>query len=64
MNRENQKDRRKKMNGVAPDSVDLPVQREIARRAYELYLERGEVLGHEMEDWFQAEREILKEERP
>jgi len=64
MNRENQKDRRKKMNGVAPDSVDLSVQREIARRAYELYLERGGALGYEMEDWLQAEREILKEERP
>ena len=53
MNREKQKDHRKKMSGVGPDSVDLPVQREIARRAYELYLERGGVLGHEMEDWLQ-----------
>jgi len=51
------------MNGVAPDSVDLPVSRKIAMRAYELYLERGGVLGHELEDWQQAEREILKGER-
>ncbi|MDH4301027.1 MAG: DUF2934 domain-containing protein, partial [Nitrospira sp.] len=58
-----QKDHRKKMNGVAPDSIDLSVQRKIARRAYEIYLERAGVLGHEMEDWLQAEREILKEER-
>ncbi|MDH4084502.1 MAG: DUF2934 domain-containing protein [Nitrospira sp.] len=63
MNREMRKDRRKKMNGVAPDSVDLPVSRKIAMRAYELYLERGGVLGHELEDWQQAEREILKGER-
>ncbi|QPD02828.1 MAG: hypothetical protein Nkreftii_000602 [Candidatus Nitrospira kreftii] len=64
MNREKQKDHRNKMTGVAPDSIDPSVQREIARRAYELYLERGGMLGHEMEDWLQAEREILKEERP
>ena len=63
MNREKQKAHRRKMNGVAPDSIDLSVQRKIARRAYEIYLERAGVLGHEMEDWLQAEREILKEER-
>jgi len=31
---------------------------EIRRRAYEIYLERGEELGHELEDWLQAEREL------
>ena len=31
---------------------------EIRRRAYELYLERGEQPGRELDDWLQAEREL------
>jgi hypothetical protein len=31
---------------------------EIARRAYELFEARGGEPGHELEDWFQAEREL------
>jgi Protein of unknown function (DUF2934) len=30
----------------------------IRRRAYELFLERGQVSGQELDDWLQAEREI------
>ena len=35
-----------------------PNNDEIRRRAYEIYLERGSLLGEELENWFQAEREI------
>ena len=35
-----------------------PTHEQIARRAYELYLERGEKPGHEREDWATAEREL------
>ena len=31
----------------------------ITRRAYELYQSRGGEPGHELEDWLQAESEIL-----
>jgi hypothetical protein len=31
---------------------------EIAKRAYELYLERGSVPGYELEDWLTAEAEV------
>jgi hypothetical protein len=31
---------------------------EIARRAYELYQERGGEDGHDVDDWLQAEREL------
>jgi hypothetical protein len=31
---------------------------EIRRRAYEIYLERGEHPGYELDDWLQAEREL------
>ena len=33
-------------------------QEAIARRAYELYLSRGGEDGHDLEDWFAAEKEI------
>ena len=31
---------------------------EVRRRAYEIYLERGELPGCELEDWLQAEYEL------
>jgi hypothetical protein len=31
----------------------------IARRAYELYAQRGYQAGHDFDDWIQAEREVL-----
>jgi hypothetical protein len=30
----------------------------IAKRAYELYLQRGSVSGHELDDWLEAEAEL------
>jgi hypothetical protein len=35
-----------------------PTEEEIRQRAYEIYLARGGAPGHEVEDWFQAEREL------
>lgn len=35
------------------------LQDEIRRRAYELYQERGCEPGHEVEDWFEAERQVM-----
>ena len=32
----------------------------IKRRAYEIYLERGEQPGCELDDWLQAERELAR----
>jgi hypothetical protein len=33
-------------------------ERDIARRAYELYLARGRQDGHDVEDWLRAESEL------
>ena len=41
-----------------------PSQEEIAQRAYELYLQRGSVPGHETDDWLQAEAELSAEAAP
>ena len=34
------------------------VERDIARRAYELYEARGATHGHDLDDWLTAEREL------
>jgi Polyketide cyclase / dehydrase and lipid transport/Protein of unknown function (DUF2934) len=43
-----------------PPSFDAPrvTQEEIAARAYELYLERGQLPGYEEHDWLEAEKQL------
>jgi hypothetical protein len=36
-----------------------PITEAIARRAYELFLARGAKHGRDLDDWLQAERELL-----
>jgi Protein of unknown function (DUF2934) len=36
-------------------------QEEIAQRAYALYEARGREDGHDVDDWLEAERELLEE---
>jgi hypothetical protein len=48
------------LNVVAKKSVDVTSQ--IAKRAYELYAQRGRQDGRAAQDWRQAEREIRKDE--
>lgn len=35
------------------------LQEQIEARAHEIYLARGAEPGHELDDWLQAEREIM-----
>jgi HSP20 family protein len=35
------------------------IQDRVTRRAYELFEHKGSVLGHDLEHWLQAEREVL-----
>lgn len=43
----------------------LPVDERIRRRAYELYVERGNESGSELDDWLQAEEEVFQpQEQP
>ena len=37
-----------------------PTHQEIAARAYQLYLERGRLPGHDLDDWLQAEYELMQ----
>jgi hypothetical protein len=45
---------------LADQTVGLsePAREEIERRAYEIYLARGEVHGDDQDEWLQAEREL------
>ena len=48
---------RKPRSGKAAQPNDI--EEGIRRRAYELYEQRGRVDGFALDDWLQAEREIL-----
>ncbi|MGD1092898.1 MAG: DUF2934 domain-containing protein [Bryobacteraceae bacterium] len=44
---------------------DLPLEERIRRRAYELYVEGGNQSSSEVDDWLQAEEEVLQtQEQP
>ena len=45
----------------AQPAKTAPTPEDIARRAFEIYMGRGQAAGREMEDWAQAERELLAE---
>jgi hypothetical protein len=47
--------------GLRRNTFLEPDKEEIARRAYDLYLARGQVAGHEMDDWIEAKRQLLEE---
>ena len=47
--------------GPTPGSQNL--QEKIAACAYELFLKRGQAHGHDLEDWLEAEREVLAKVR-
>ena len=44
-------------------SVESPLdlQEHVRRRAFELYEQRGREDGHELDDWLQAESEIVQQ---
>lgn len=42
----------------AADGQQTPDEEAIRARAYELYLERGDRPGGEVEDWLEAEQEV------
>jgi Protein of unknown function (DUF2934) len=42
----------------AKKTITAPSTEEIARRAYEIFVARGQESGRDLEDWLQAEREL------
>ena len=43
-----------------PPIEKLPLEEQIRRRAYELYVQRGNQSGSEHDDWLQAEEEMRR----
>lgn len=41
-------------------NVRQPTHQEIAARAYELHVQRGRLDGYAMDDWLQAEYELMQ----
>lgn len=39
---------------------DRPPKEEISMRAHEIFVERGAAPGHDLDDWLQAEEELVK----
>jgi hypothetical protein len=50
--------KRRRKDREAESAAAIPTHEAVARRAYELYLQRGSEHGHDWQDWFQAEREL------
>ena len=51
----------KKKTNVLQMPVSAPTIDEIAQRAYQIFLARGGEPGHDLDDWLQAESELLRE---
>jgi Protein of unknown function (DUF2934) len=52
------KPKRNGSTGAEAVSTQAATIEEIRRRAYQLYLERGEQHGRDLDDWLQAKREL------
>ena len=53
------------MKRFVEDELPEPrLEDQIRLRAYELYVRGGQRDGHELTDWLQAEREVLRELHP
>jgi hypothetical protein len=56
---------RSRYSSLAQSALEKPpVREQIARRAYELYVQRGQVHGHDVDDWLKAEQMVLDELGP
>jgi len=56
----NKKNGKKSINRTVDNLLGaLSLQEQIEARAHEIYLSRGAEPGHELDDWLQAEREIM-----
>ncbi len=57
----NKKNAKKSPNRTTNGTLGaIPLREEIEARAHEIYLARGSEPGHELDDWLQAEREVME----
>jgi hypothetical protein len=48
---------------ISTDGMNEKMRERIQQRAYELYEERGAAPGHDLEDWTQAESEVIHQSK-
>lgn len=49
---------------ISQQGPELDLDERIRRRAHAIYLERGGQAGSDVDDWLQAEHEIMNEQEP
>jgi hypothetical protein len=47
-----------------PLNQQVPLEEQIRQRAHQIFLERGGQDGGDMDDWLQAEQEVLAQQEP
>jgi hypothetical protein len=57
MNRQTQISRKE-----TDSTFSIDPQEQVRRRAFEIYIQRGAQDGHELDDWLQAEAEIISQQ--
>ena len=57
------KGRKASLVETAAPMPDPALREQIAARAYQLFLQRNQVHGHDVDDWLEAERSIMTERR-
>jgi len=55
----------KNLQSLAENAISYPPELEerIRSRAFQLYEQRGGITGHDLDDWLQAEKEVLASSR-
>ncbi len=51
---------KKRTSTTTEAASELPSHEDIARRAFEIHLQQGSGHGRDLQDWLQAERELLE----
>jgi DUF2934 family protein len=46
-------------NGSRAEVQKSPISKDVELRAYHIYLGRGATHGHDLDDWLQAERQVM-----
>jgi hypothetical protein len=57
------RDTRKPEMEQAEVAAQAPTYEEICERAYQIHIERGREHGRDVDDWLQAERELMQNDR-
>ena len=55
-------DRQTPISSETDTTFSIDTQEQVRRRAFEIYVQRGAQDGHDLDDWLQAEAEIISQQ--